>query len=117
MKNRDNKFYFMILCAVIAYWIISYHLPFDEFTKRVTTTTTLIAAVAFWLQFKRSERLNESNYIMNLNNQFITNKDMSFIEHELELYYNQYEASLKGQKELPLESLLDIHLGINQSID
>ncbi len=115
MKNRDTKFYIFILCAVIIYWIVSYHLPFDEFTKRVTTTTTLIAAVAFWLQFKRTERLNESNYIMNLNQQFISNKDMSFVEHELELYYNQYEARLRGQDSLPDESLYEIHLGISQS--
>lgn len=80
MKNRDTKFYIIIFGVVIVYWIVSFHPPFyltfDEFNKRITTTTTLIAAVAFWLQFKRTERLNESNYIMNLNQQFISNKDI-----------------------------------------
>ena len=92
MNKKEIKFYIAILIIVIAYWIISFYLTLDPFTKRVTTTITLIGAVTFWLQFKRSERLNESSYIMNLNNQFITNKDMSLVEHELELYYNQYEA-------------------------
>lgn len=115
MKNRDTKFYILILCVVIVYWIVSYRLPLDDFTKRVTTTTTLIAAVAFWLQFKRTERLNESNFIMNLNQQFISNKDMSFVEHELEMYYNQYEAMLKNRNAIPRESLNTIYLGISQS--
>ena len=115
VKNRDTKFYIFILCAVVLYWILSYHFPFDEFTKRITTTTTLIAAVAFWLQFKRNERLSESNYIMNLNQQFISNKDMSFVEHELELYYNQYEAMHKENEDLSADELQKIHLGISQS--
>ncbi len=115
MNKKEIKFYIAILIIVIAYWIISFYLTLDPFTKRVTTTITLIGAVTFWLQFKRSERLNESSYIMNLNNQFITNKDMSLVEHELELYYNQYEALLNGRKELPPNEMYSIHLGLNQS--
>ena len=115
MNKRELKYYIAILIFVIAYWIISFHLSLDPFTKRITTTITLIGAVTFWLTFKRTERLNESNYIMNLNNQFITNKDMSHVEHELELYYNQYETLLNGRKELSEEDKQSIHLGLNQS--
>lgn len=115
MNKRELKFYIAILIFVIVYWILSFHLSLDPFTKRITTTITLIGAVTFWLTFKRTERLNESNYIMNLNNQFITNKDMSLVEHELELYYNQYETLLNGRKNLPEKEMHTIHLGLNQS--
>lgn len=113
--NSERKYYITIIVAVIIYWIASFFLPLDSFTKRITTTTTLIAAVAFWLQFKRTERLNESNYIMNLNNQFIANKEMSHVEHELELYYNQYEALRGGRESLPDEEVWLIHLNLSQS--
>lgn len=63
--NRERKFYIAIMVVVIAYLITSFFLPLDSFSKRITTITALISAVAFWLQFKRAERLNESNYISN----------------------------------------------------
>ena len=34
---------------------------------------------------------------MNLNNQFIGNKDMTWVEHELELFYNHYEVEFSGR--------------------
>lgn len=68
----------------------------EPFSKRVTTVTTLIVALAFWLQFKRTERLNQSTYIMNLNNQFVNNSDMTLVEHVLELYYNEYVLKTKN---------------------
>lgn len=55
----------------------------------IGTSTGLVAAVMVWVQLKRTERLNEANYIKDLNNQFITNKEMCEVEHALELYYNE----------------------------
>ncbi len=75
--KREVKFYVAIGIVVIAYIILSFYLPVDSFSKRITTVTALISAVAFWLQFKRTERLNEASYIKDLNNQFINNKDMT----------------------------------------
>lgn len=113
--NRERKYYIAIMIVVVAYLVASNFIPVDPFSKRITTVTALISAVAFWLQFKRTERLNESNYIMNLNNQFIGNKDMTHVEHNLELFYNQYETRLAGRKELTEDEYSEIHLGINQS--
>ena len=89
--KKERIYYIGIIVVVLLFLIASFFLDVDPLSKRITTTTTLIAAVAFWLQFKRTERLNESTYIMNLNNQFINNSSMTQIEHILELYYNQYE--------------------------
>lgn len=114
-RNRELKFYIAILIVVTAYLICSNFVNVDVFSKRITTVTALISAVAFWLQFKRTERLNESSYIMNLNNQFIGNKDMTRVEHELELYYNQYEAHFGNQKQISEDEIATIHLGLNQS--
>lgn len=113
--KREKKFYLAILIIVAVYIVVSFFIPVDPFSKRITTVTALISAVAFWLQFKRSERLNESNFIMNLNNQFISNKDMTMVEHELELYYNQFLSNFPGKNELTIDDVKDLHLGISQS--
>ena len=112
---REKKYYVIIFVVLIAYWIASFFLPLDEFTKRITTTTTLIAAVVLWLQMKRAERLNESNFIMNLNNQFVGNKDMTLVEHELEQCYNQFESMADKDGNISDESLKKLRLGLNQS--
>lgn len=113
---KKERFYYIGIIVVVAlFLVLSFFLDVDPLSKRITTTTTLIAAVAFWLQFKRTERLNESTYIMNLNNQFINNGSMTQIEHVLELYYNQYEARYSKHDKLAgnaatqeLELVLDL---------
>ncbi len=110
--KREIKYYFAIGVFAIAYLIASFYLNVDTLSKRVSTLTTIIAAVAFWLQFKRTERLNEANYIMNLNSQFINNKSMTQVEHELELYYNKYEELRAGRETVGKEAE-DIPLGLN----
>lgn len=115
MRNRETKYYVAILLIVAAYLISSFIWGDDILTKRVTIVTALVSAVAFWLEFRRTERLNESSFIMNLNNQFISNPSMTFIEHELELYYNQYVVQFNGGEAESLDDVRDIHLGINLS--
>lgn len=89
--KKELKYHIAILVVVILYLIGTFFFDIEPLSKRISTVTTIIAAIAFWLQFKRTESLNESSYIMNLNNQFVNNKDMTKIEHVLELYYNDYE--------------------------
>ena len=101
MQNRERKYYIIIFVIVLAYLIATFFIDIEPLSKRITTITALVSAVAFWLQFKRAERLNESNFIMNLNNQFIGNKDMTRVEHELELFYNTYEAKYARRGEKP----------------
>ena len=87
MKNKEKIFYFIIFIIIIIYLYLyfclkqefnfavknySVTITRDDFSKILTTVLALISAVAFWLQFNRSTRLNESNYIMNMNSQFIS---------------------------------------------
>ncbi len=65
------------------------NLTVDTFTKRVTTVTTLIAAVAFWLTYSNNAKITEASYIKDLNNQFIVNQNMFLIEHDLEVFFNK----------------------------
>lgn len=95
MKNKhERKYYVLIAIIVTAYLLITQFIgETPALSTRITTTTALIAAVTFWMQLKRTENLNEANFIMNLNNQFIGNKELTAVEHELELYYNEVFAN------------------------
>lgn len=90
MKDkRERKYYVIIVIIVCLYWFATeFIVETPAFSTRITTTTTLIAAVTFWLQFKRTEKLNEANFIMNLNKQFIDNRELTRVEHALEMYAN-----------------------------
>ena len=92
--KKESRIFLTVTCVIL---IIFYSIFFrlvdvwsvDVFVKLVTTTTTLIAALAFWWQFYRTRKLNEASYIKDLNNQFITNNKMTAVEHQLEIFYNQ----------------------------
>ncbi len=120
--NRDGTWLTIIIIMSVIYIFFAFinpstrELSFDSIRNRLTTLFAIISALAFWLQFKKTERLNESNYVMNLNNQFINNRNMTKIEHELELYYNQYTELRKNLKrDLTADDLDELRLGINLS--
>lgn len=103
-KNKEFKYYFAIVLVVALYLIATYYSSdIAALSTVLTTVTALIAAVAFWMQMKRTENLDEANFIMNLNDQFISNDEMTRIEHALELYYNQDFEGHEGTLELVLE--------------
>ncbi len=114
---REKGYFVAIIMVVICFFVISFTnlAPLDDITKRITTATTLIGAVALWLQLKRGERLNESNFIMNLNKEFVSNANMTLVEHELEQCYNQYETILKEKGEISSEELKMLRLDLSQS--
>ncbi|MBQ9538552.1 MAG: GNAT family N-acetyltransferase [Treponema sp.] len=120
--NKDSSWIviIVIMSAIYCYFAFIHQstrdLSFDSVRNRLTTLFAIISALAFWLQFKKTERLNESNYVMNLNNQFINNKNMTKIEHELELYYNQF-MNVKNNlgRDMKADDINGIRLGINLS--
>lgn len=103
-KNKEFKYYFAIVLVVALYLIAAYYSSdISALSTVLTTVTALIAAVAFWMQLKRTENLDEANFIMSLNDQFISNDEMTRIEHALELYYNQDFEGHEGALELVME--------------
>lgn len=103
-KNSELKYYVAIVLVVVLYLIAAhYSSDVSELSTIITTVTALIAAVAFWMQLKRTENLDEANFIMSLNDQFISNDEMTKIEHALELYYDQDFDGHEGTLELVLD--------------
>lgn len=88
MKRHEIKYYVFIICLISGYlYAIHYIVEMPAFPTVVTNILALISAVTFWMQLKRAENLNEANYIMNLNQHFINNKDIIAVEQALTVYF------------------------------
>lgn len=74
----------------IAYICGQLFCEWDKFNETVATLLTLIGAVTFLIEFSNNEKLNEAQFIMELNNQFISSETMSDVEWDLEKFYNKY---------------------------
>lgn len=78
----------------------------------VTTATALVAAVAIWLELKQEKSLNEAEFVMELNSQFVNNPVMVKVEHKLEIYYYYWKMN-DGNNVSNLH--LDLDLDIKES--
>lgn len=103
-KNKEFKYYVAIVLVVVLYLIAVYFSSdISTLSTILSTITALIAAVAFWMQLKRTENLDEANFIMSLNEQFISNDEMTRVEQALELYFAQDFGEQNGSLKLVLE--------------
>lgn len=119
MKKSKEVFFkhykaFIIVFLIIFLFIYSYQLIYKidkpitydaiienvNFIELISTVTIIIGAVVAWVELHNSAKLNEAEFIKDLNNQFIENKEMVEIEHALEMYYNKTD---RGEKHVRLE--------------
>lgn len=98
MEKREIKYYVLIFALVSTYlYLIHNVVEMPPFANAVTNMLALVSAVTFWLQLKRTERINEASYIMNLNNQFITNKELIEVERDLMVYYEKTKEGIEAE--------------------
>ena len=65
----------------------------ERLTETVATLLAIVAAVAFWLEYHENKLLNEAQFIMELNEQFLSDSNLSDVEWELEKYFNRYQKN------------------------
>lgn len=104
--------YITVMAALaVIYTLGQIYIGWEPLTNTVSTVLAIIAAVSFWLELKHNDMLNEGKFIIELNNQFITNPQLSEVEWTLEKYYAAFlDAKKKGDRteEIPYE--MDINL-------
>ena len=109
---RKQPYIAAMIMLVLLYLIGQYYIGSDTYISVVTTVLTIVAGVSFWMEFRSNERINEAQLIMELNDQFITNEQLSNVEWALEKYYARYiEVKRTGGdlSAIPLELDLDIN--------
>ena len=94
-QHSVRKFWyiFMMVLLSIVYFIGHNFFNLDWFTEFFATLSVIITAVAFWLEYHENKVLNEAQFAIDLNEQFIGNEKMSEVEWELEKFYNKYKSN------------------------
>lgn len=115
MKRRIRQYKGPIcLLALVAIGVFLYFyyggnavtIAIDEHVVAIATNVaTMIAAIGFWIELKGNKDASEANFIMSLNDQFISNDQLTSVEHALMQSFAQWSD---GQGELILE--LDLTL-------
>ena len=84
--------------AVAVYLLAQYLWYWEWLTESLATVLAIIAAVAFWLEYHENKVLNEAQFIMDLNQQFIGDDNLSDIEWELEKFSKHCDTALERSK-------------------
>lgn len=106
---KKKKYIITMILLVVLCLGVQFTLKGTELSDYVSTALSVMAAVTCWLEFRSSERVNEAQLIMELNDQFITNPQFNEVEMKLERYYEKYvKAQQSGE---PIGSIpFDINL-------
>lgn len=126
IKKYINKYNFYLLITVITLFLIlsfitlliyQYHticnsseecIPFIKYLDiyaSISAAAVIIGTVIAVVELHGNKKINEADYIKDLNKQFISNDEMVEIEHALETYNNKY---FLGEKDITLN--LDIRV-------
>lgn len=89
-SHRIRVMILIITIIVCLYLLGQYFWDWEWLTETVATIIAIVAAVAFWLEYHENKLLNEAQFIMELNEQFLSDSNLSDVEWELEKYYNRF---------------------------
>lgn len=89
-SHRIRTMILIITIIVCIYLLGQFFWHWEWLTETVATIIAIITAVAFWLEYHENKLLNEAQFIMELNEQFLSDSNLSDIEWELEKYYTRF---------------------------
>lgn len=92
-RHRIQIVILSIIILVCLYMLGQYLYDWEWLTETLATILAIIAAVAFWLEYHENKLLNEAKFIMELNEQFLSDSNLSEVEWELEKYFNRYRKN------------------------
>ena len=107
----NKRHYILLMIILSALFVVSrYYITDSVYIEIITTVLAIIASVAFFMELKSNERINEAQLIMELNNQFITNPQFAEVELELEKYFYEYrEAGCPEKRENGIPFNIDLN--------
>lgn len=91
--TRKEKYILLIVILSCAYVCGQYFCSWDWLSETVATIIAIMTAVVFWLEYHDNKLLNEAQFIIELNDQFIGDSNLSDVEWELEKFYNKFQQS------------------------
>lgn len=112
--KRNTPYYisFIAMIVFIGVYLYLQHSNPGSASDIVITILAIIAGVAFWLEYHHNSKVNEAQFVMELNNQFVSDEKMVMVEHKLEQYYalvkNREDKEIITEKEKKLRDDFDI---------
>lgn len=86
MKHRNYLSLVILLLITIAVIVILALYELDSYILWVSAFAEVGGMVAIWIEFRRDRSLNEASFVMQLNQTFITDDELSDLEFRLEQY-------------------------------
>ena len=68
-------------------------------TSLIMDCLAIFTAVAFFLEYHQNNKVNEAQFVIDLNNQFINEGNIAAVEHDLEMYYTHPKERKKYETE------------------
>ena len=67
---------------------VYFYLRFKQIeTSIIIDCLAIFTAVAFFLEYHQNNKVNEAQFVIDLNNQFINEGNIAAVEHDLEMYF------------------------------
>ena len=108
-RHRIRIFILIMVIIVCLYLVGQCFWNWEWLTETVATIIAIVAAVAFWLEYHENKLLNEAQFIMELNEQFLSDSNLSTVEWELEKYYSRYQKkTLNDEYKKKFEEQFDL---------
>ena len=79
-------FWAIIFILTVVYVVFELYFDYNKLTDIITTIIAIFTASTFLLEYRENRKLNEAQFIVELNEQFIANEQISAIEWELEKF-------------------------------
>lgn len=86
-RRRPIYISLLVLLILIVLYLYLYSRSGAGVSKVVGTILAIVAGVAFWIEYYHNNKIEEASFIMDLNQQFISDVNMTAVEHCLERYY------------------------------
>ena len=90
MNSRRGKPIFYTLLAsslIIVLYLYIKHINPSTDTETIMVCLAIFTAVAFFLEYHQNSLLNEAQFVIDLNNQFLNEGKLAEVEHDLEQFY------------------------------
>lgn len=85
------------VCAVIAVYFFLRNKGIE--TSLIMDCLAILTAVAFFLEYHQNNKVNEAQFVIDLNNQFINEGNIAVVEHDLEMYFTHPKERKKYESE------------------
>lgn len=112
--KRNTPYYISFIAMIVFIGVYLYlrNINPDSASDVVITILAIIAGVAFWLEYHHNSKVNEAQFVMELNNQYVTDEKMVMVEHKLEQYYalvkNHADKEIISKEKEKLRKYFDI---------